>query len=144
MPPPSPPSPAVQREAVPMLDLKRQYESIADEVKVALDRVLTSQHFIGGTELEEFERESAQYLGVRASVGCASGTDALWLALFASGAEPETSVVTTPFSFFASVSAIVRCGATPVLADIDPATLNLAPHAVEAALKRRRSHKVHA
>ena len=110
-----------------MLDLKRQYESIADEVKAAIERVLTSQHFIGGAELEGFERESAEYLGVRASVGCASGTDALWLALLAAGAGPETSVVTTPFSFFASVSTIVRCGATPVLADIDPATLNLDP-----------------
>ncbi len=127
-----------------MLDLKRQYEGIADEVKTAIERVLTSQHFIGGAELEEFERESAQYLGVRASIGCASGTDALWLALFAAGAGPETSVVTTPFSFFASVSAIVRCGATPVLADIDPTTLNLDPQAVEVALRRPRSQKVHA
>ena len=91
-----------------------------------------------------FERESAEYLGVDASVGCASGTDALWLALLASGVGPETSVVTTPFSFFASVSAIVRCGATPVLADIDPATLNLDPVAAESALKRMRSHKVRA
>ena len=116
-----------------MLDLKRQYESIADEVKAAIERVLTTQHFIGGAELDGFERESAKYLGVRHSVGCASGTDALWLALRASRVGPETSVVTTPFSFFASVSAIVRCGATPVLADIDPATLNLDPVAAESA-----------
>ena len=130
--------------AVPMLDLTRQYESIKDEVHTALERVLTTQHFIGGAELEAFERESAQYLGVRASVGCASGTDALWLALQASGIGPDSSVVTSPFSFFASVSSIVRCGATPVLADIDPATLNLAPAAAEKALKRARSHKVRA
>ena len=130
--------------AVPMLDLTRQYESIKDEVHAALERVLTTQHFIGGAELEAFERESAQYLGVRASVGCASGTDALWLALQASGIGPDSSVVTSPFSFFASVSSIVRCGATPVLADIDPATLNLAPAAAEKALKRARSHKVRA
>ena len=127
-----------------MLDLKRQYESIADEVKAAIERVLTTQHFIGGAELDAFERESAEYLGVHDSLGCASGTDALWLALLASGVGPETSVVTTPFSFFASVSAIVRCGATPVLADIDPNTLNLDPGAAEGALKRARSHKVHA
>jgi dTDP-4-amino-4,6-dideoxygalactose transaminase len=144
MPSPSPPSPAVVHEAVPMLDLKRQYESIADEVKAALERVLITQHFIGGTELENFERESAEYLGVRASVGCASGTDALWLALLAAGIGPETSVVTTPFSFFASVSTIVRCGATPVLADIDPATLNLDLVTADSALKRTRSHKVRA
>ncbi len=127
-----------------MLDLKRQYESIAEEVKAAIESVLTSQHFIGGAELDRFERESAEYLGVRDSVGCASGTDALWLALFASGAGPGSSVITTPFSFFASVSAIVRCGGTPVLADIDPATLNLDPDAVEGALKRSRSCKVRA
>jgi len=123
-----------------MLDLRRQYESIADEVKAAIEQVLTAQHFIGGAELEGFERESAEYLGVRASVGCNSGTDALWLALLAAGVGPESSVVTAPFSFFASVSSIVRCGATPVLADIDPATLNLDPAAAEKALKRTRSH----
>jgi len=123
-----------------MLDLKRQYESIADEVKTAIERVLVTQHFIGGAELEDFERESAEYLGVRASIGCNSGTDALWLALLAAGVGPETSVVTTPFSFFASVSSIVRCGAAPVLADVDPATLNLDPAAAERALKRARSH----
>src|SRR5271165_2296146 len=139
---PSPPP--VQHEVVPMLDLRRQYESIADEVKAAIEQVLTAQHFIGGAELEGFERESAEYLGVRASVGCNSGTDALWLALLAAGVGPETGVVTTPFSFFASVSTIVRCGATPVLADIDPATLNLDPAAAEHALKRTRSHNVHA
>ncbi len=136
--------PAVQHEAVPMLDLKRQYASIAEEVKAALERVLTTQHFIGGAELESFERESARYLDVHAIVGCASGTDALWLALLASGIGPDTSVITTPFSFFASVSSIVRCGATPVLADVDPATLNLDPTDVESTLKRARLHKVRA
>src|SRR5271165_424797 len=139
---PSPPP--VQHEVVPMLDLRRQYESIADEVKAAIEQVLTAQHFIGGAELEGFERESAEYLGVRASVGCNSGTDALWLALLAAGVGPESSVVTAPFSFFASVSSIVRCGATPVLADIDPATLNLDPAAAQSALQRTRSHKVRA
>ncbi len=129
----------VQHPPVPMLDLKRQYESIKDEIHAAIERVLTSQHFIGGPELEAFERESAEYLGVRASVGCASGTDALWLAFQACGVGQNTSVVTTPFSFFASVSSIVRCGATPILADVDPATLNLDPDQVENALKRGRA-----
>ncbi len=119
-----------------MLDLKRQYESIKDEIAAAIEDVLTSQHFIGGPALDSFERESAEYLGVRASIGCASGTDALWLALQACGVGPNTSVITTPFSFFATVSSIVRCGATPILADIDPATLNLDPGKVESALKR--------
>ena len=122
-----------------MLDLKRQYASIKPEIDAAVERVLTSQHCIGGPELDAFERESAEYLGVSASVGCASGTDALWLALHACGVRPGSSVVTTPFSFFASVSSIVRCGATPILADIDPATLNLDPGKVETALKRQRN-----
>ena len=122
-----------------MLDLKRQYESIKEEIHAAIERVLAAQHFIGGAELEAFERESGEYLGVCASVGCASGTDALWIALQACGVGQDSRVITTPFSFFASVSSIVRCGATPVLADIDPATLNLDPAKVESALKRGRS-----
>ncbi len=135
---------AARRDPVPILDLTRQYETIKDDVQAALERVLTSQHFIGGPEVDGFERESASYLGVSASVGCASGTDALWLALQAAGVGPEACVITTPFSFFASVSSIVRCGATPVMADIDPATLNLDPDATERALQRGRSHKLRA
>jgi dTDP-4-amino-4,6-dideoxygalactose transaminase len=131
-------------EPVPMLDLKRQYASIKDEVNAAVEKLLTSQHCIGGPEVDGFERESAEYLGSRASVGCASGTDALWLALRVCGVDGETSVITTPFSFFASVSSIVRCGSTPVLADIDPATLNLDAGKVEIALKRRRGQRVRA
>jgi len=127
-----------------MLDLKRQYASIRDEVAAAIERVLTSQHLIGGPELEAFESESAAYLGVQECVGCASGTDALWLALQACGVEAETSVITTPFSFFASVSSVVRCGATPLLADIDPATLNLDPARVESALNRGRNQNIRA
>ena len=116
------PDPATQRGPVPMLDLTRQYETIKGDVHAAIERVLTTQHFIGGPELEGFEQESASYLGVSASVGCASGTDACWLALAAAGVGPEACVITTPFSFFATVSSIVRCGATPILVDIDAAT----------------------
>lgn len=123
-------------EAVPMLDLRRQYASIKDEVLEAVEGVLTSQYFIGGPQLEAFERESAEYLGVKDSVGCASGTDALWLALQTSGIAPGASVITTPFSFFATASSITRCGATPVFADVDAATLNLDPGAVEKVLDR--------
>lgn len=127
-----------------MLDLKRQYAPLRPEMEAAIERVLSSQHFIGGPELDGFERESAQYLDVGESIGCASGTDALWLALRACGVEENTSVVTTPFSFFASVSSIARCGATPVLADVDPATLNLDPAKVEDALKRGRKQNIRA
>ena len=114
-----------------MLDLKRQYESIKDDVAAAIERVLTTQYFIGGPELEAFERESSDFLGARDCVGCASGTDALWLALSAAGVQPGDRVITPPFTFFASASSITRCGATPVFADIDPATFNLDPKAVE-------------
>ena len=127
-----------------MLDLKRQYESIKDDVAAAVERVLTTQYFIGGPEVDGFERESAEYLGVPASVGCASGTDALWLALQTSGVGPDSSVITSAFSFFASVSSITRCGATPVIADVDPATLNLDPLATGKLLQRARSNKVRA
>lgn len=137
------PSP-LRDQPIPMLDLKRQYDAIKDDVVAAVQRVMTSQHFIGGPELDGFERESAEYLGAEASIGCASGTDALWLALRGSGVEENTSVVTTPFSFFASVSSIVRCGATPILADVEPGTLNLDPDKVEAALKRGRGQNIRA
>jgi dTDP-4-amino-4,6-dideoxygalactose transaminase len=117
-----------------MLDLKRQYESIKDEIAAAIERVLPTQHFVGGPELDAFECESAAYLGVSASIGCSSGTDALWLALAAAGVKPGDRVITPPFTFFASASSITRCGATPVFADIDPATFNLDPAAVENVL----------
>ena len=117
-----------------MLDLKRQYASIKDDVAAAVERVLTTQYFIGGPELDGFERESAAYLGVRASLGCASGTDALWLAMAAAGVQPGDRVITSAFTFFASASSITRCGAIPVFADVDPATLNLDPAAVDKLL----------
>lgn len=121
--------------SIPAFSLSRQYESIEHEIHAAVNRVLCSQHFIGGPELEQFETEVARFLGVSAVVGCASGTDALWLALEAGGVGPDDTVLTTPFSFFASASSIVRCGARPVFADIDPATLNLSPESARSVLK---------
>ena len=126
-------------EPVPMLDLKRQYESIKDDVAAAVERVFTTQHFIGGPELDAFERESAAYLGAHACVGCASGTDALWLALETCGVQPVDQVITSAFTFFASASSITRCAAAPVFADIDSATLTLDPAAVQKLLNASRS-----
>jgi len=124
------------RAAVPILDLSRQYAQIRQQVLAAVERVCASQHFILGEEVAALEREIAAFVGTSAAVGCASGTDALWLALLAIGVQPGDSVITTAFSFFASASAIVRAGARPVLLDIDPHTLNLDPAQVEAHLRQ--------
>jgi dTDP-4-amino-4,6-dideoxygalactose transaminase len=117
-----------------MLDLKRQYAPIHQELLEALDQVLQTQQFILGEPVAQFERAAAEHLGVAHALGCSSGTDALWLALAAAGIGPGDAVITTPFSFFASVSSILRAGATLVLADIDPTTFNLDPVAVQAVL----------
>ena len=118
-----------------MLDLQRQYQPLHQELLAALGHVLETQQFILGEPVAELERAAAGQLGVAHALGCASGTDALWLALAGAGIGPGNAVVTTPFSFFASVSSILRAGATPVLVDIDRATFNLDPAAVETVLE---------
>ncbi len=127
-----------------MLDLERQYHQVREEVLAAVVNVCASQHYILGAEVEEFEHEMAGFCGAAAAVGCASGTDALWLALVASGVRPGDQVVTTPFSFFASASAIVRAGARPVFADIDPQTFNLDPAQVRSFLRSSPHDKLRA
>jgi len=108
-----------------MLDLKRQYQPIHEELLAALGHVLETQHFILGEPAATFEKAAAAQLGAKSGIACSSGTDALWLALRAAEIGTGDAVVTTPFSFFASVSSIVRAGARPVLADIDPVSFNL-------------------
>ena len=130
--------------SVPLLDLHRQYAQIKQQVIDALERVCASQHFILGAEVEALEQEIAGYTGATAAIACASGTDALWLALVAAGVKPGDSVITTPFSFFASASAIVRAGATPVFADVSPATLNLDLQQVAKVLRSYRPDTVRA
>ena len=130
-------------DSVPLLDLQRQYAQIKPDVLAAIERVCNSQQFILGSEVEALEREIAGFCGVEAAVGCASGTDALWLMIAAAGIQPGDAVITTAFSFFASASAIVRAGARPVFADIDPRTLNLDPASVALHL-RASSSKVRA
>jgi dTDP-4-amino-4,6-dideoxygalactose transaminase len=125
-----------------MLDFSRQYEEIRSEVLTAIEAVCASQKFILGPQVTSFETAAATACGTPHAIGCASGTDALWLAMAAAdigtqdpvSAPVQDAVITTPFSFFASVSAILRAGARPILADIDPATFNLSPTAVEAVL----------
>ena len=121
-----------------MLDLARQFAGIREEVLSAVAEVLDSQALILGPAVERFEAAAAQACGVPFAAGCASGTDALWLALAAARIGPGDAVITTPFSFFATVSSILRAGATPLLADIDPHTYNLSADAVEAALAHAR------
>jgi dTDP-4-amino-4,6-dideoxygalactose transaminase len=116
--------------AVPMLDFSREFAEIREEVVAAMVAVCESQRFILGPEVGRFEETAAAACGVPYAVGCASGTDALWLALAALKIGAGDVVVTTPFSFFATVSSILRAGATPVLADIEERTFNLSPEAV--------------
>src|SRR5438445_2974352 len=125
--------------SVPLLDLARQYAGIREEVLAAIERVCASQQFVLGPEVEALEREIAAFVGAKEAVACASGTDALWLALVAAGVGSGDRVITTPFSFFASASSIVRAGAEPVFVDVDPETLNLDPAEISTALESRSS-----
>ncbi len=127
---------------VPMLDLKRQYATIRELVRAAIDQVCESQSLVLGEEVAALEREISAFLGAASTVGCSSGTDALWLALAGAGVSAGDSFITTPFTFFASASSITRCGARPVFADIDPATFNLSSHAVEQAIAEPASRAV--
>jgi dTDP-4-amino-4,6-dideoxygalactose transaminase len=117
-----------------MLDLKRQYQPLHEELLEAVGHVLETQQFILGEPAARFEQAAAGELGVAHAIGCSSGTDALWLALAATKIGDGAAVVTTPFSFFASVSSILRAGARALLADIDPMTFNLDARKVEAVL----------
>jgi dTDP-4-amino-4,6-dideoxygalactose transaminase len=122
---------------VPLLDLTLQYRTIAPEVNAALTPVIEEQRFILGPVVERFEREMEEYLPVPHAVGCASGTDAILLALRAFDCGPGDEVVTAPFTFFATAGAIHNVGARPVFADIQPDTFNLDPAAADAAVTER-------
>jgi dTDP-4-amino-4,6-dideoxygalactose transaminase len=110
---------------IPTLDLTRNYARIKDEVQEAVNSVLESQYFILGPDVARFEEECENYLGEVSAVGCASGTDALLLALMALDIGEGDEVITTPYSFFATVSCITRLGAKPVFVDVDPLSFNI-------------------
>jgi dTDP-4-amino-4,6-dideoxygalactose transaminase len=131
-------------DPVPLLDLNRQYQPIRDEILAAVERVCSSQQFVLGAEVEALEREIAGFTGTAAAVACASGTDALWLALLAAGVQAGDAVITTAFSFFASASAIVRAGARPVFTDVDRDTLNVDSEKVKSRLRAGGSYKIRA
>jgi dTDP-4-amino-4,6-dideoxygalactose transaminase len=118
----------------PLVDLKAQYRSIKPEVDAAIQRVMDSQHFILGPEVEGFEKEVADYCGTRFAIACASGSDALLLALMGLEVGAGDEVVTIPFTFVATAGAIARLGARPVFVDIDPLSYNLDAAKLEAAI----------
>jgi dTDP-4-amino-4,6-dideoxygalactose transaminase len=131
-------TPVVREELLfPFLDLKAQFASIKDEIMRALERVMESQQFILGKEVQAFENEVAALAGTRAAVGCASGSDALLLALLALGVGPGDEVIGPPFTFVATAGAVARTGAKPVFADIDAQTFNIDPELIEAAIGPR-------
>jgi dTDP-4-amino-4,6-dideoxygalactose transaminase len=119
---------------VPNLDLAREYLAIGPLLLQAVEAVFSSQKFIMGPQVVAFERAAGEACGVTHAIGCSSGTDALWLALEGVGVGPGDAVITTAFSFFATVSSILRAGAKPILADIDPDTFNLDPAATQVCL----------
>lgn len=122
---------------VPLLDLQAQFAPLRDDVNRAIAEIVDSQRFILGEPVEKLEAEVAAYTGAAHAVGCASGTDALILALAGLGVGPGDTVLTSPFSFFSTASCAYKVGARPAFADIDEATFNLCPDSVEAALDDR-------
>src|SRR6059058_3826314 len=111
--------------SVPTLDLHAQYAAIKPEVDAAMMQVVASQHFINGPEVAQLEEQVARYCQAKHCIGVTSGSDALLIALMALDVGAGDEVITTPYTFFATVGAIVRLGAKPVFVDIDPATFNI-------------------
>ncbi len=122
---------------VPYLDLKAQYQSIKPEIDAAIARVLDSCQFVLGSEVAQFEKNFAAFCGTSECIALNSGTSALHLALLAAGVGPGDEVITVPFTFVASVAAVLYTGARPVLVDIDPRSFTMDPGAVESAISPR-------
>jgi len=124
-----------------LLDLTRQYQPLREPIQAALARVVESQRFILGAEVERFEQRFAEYCGARYAIGCASGTDALELALMAADIGPGDEVLTVPFTFFATAGAIMSIGARPVFVDVEPDSFNLDIRQLDHALATHPSLK---
>ena len=115
----------IASKTVPLLDLTAQHRQIRDEIFAEVARVIDSQKFILGDDVKQLEQAIAPYCGAKYAIGCASGSDALFLALLALDLKPGDEVLTTPYTFFATVGAICRAGAVPVFLDIEPETFNM-------------------
>ena len=123
--------------AVPFFDITRQNSSLKKQISDALSAAINSGRYILGPNVTEFEKEAAKYNGDKHSVGVASGTDALHLGLLASGVKPGDEVITCPFTFVATIEAIIYCGAKPVFVDIEPDSFNLDPDKIEEKITDR-------
>lgn len=121
---------------VPLLDLKAQYRTIKDEVRRAIDEVCEAQAFVLGPGVKQLEEAISSYCGARFAVGVASGSDALLISLMALEIGPGDVVITSPYTFFATVGSITRLGARPVFVDIDPDTYNIDPKALEETCEK--------
>ena len=131
-------------KSVPPLDLKRQYSPLASQIREAFNRIFESGGFILGPDVTALEHELGNYIGAKKVIGVTSGTDALWLALKAINIQPGDLVLTSPFTFFATVSAICNAGAVPVFSDIDPRSFNIDPNQVEQILSKDTKRKIKA
>jgi dTDP-4-amino-4,6-dideoxygalactose transaminase len=127
----------MNKKPIPILDLKAQYASIKVEINTAIERVLESQQFILGPEVEALEKELADYCQCSHAFGVSSGTDALLLSLMAIGIQSGDEIITSPYSFFASSGSIARLGAKPVFVDIDPATFNIQAEGIASKITSR-------
>jgi dTDP-4-amino-4,6-dideoxygalactose transaminase len=122
---------------IPMVDLLAQYKLIKKDIDLAIKSVITDTAFIGGAYLEKFEFEMANYCNTKYSIGLNSGTDALYLSLWALGISKGDEVITTPFTFFATAEVIARLGAKPVFVDINPDTFNIDENLIEKKITKK-------
>jgi dTDP-4-amino-4,6-dideoxygalactose transaminase len=119
---------------VPLLDLKEQYKSIKEEILTVAEEIFESQYFILGPRVEALEKDIAGYCSSKHALGVSSGTDALLISLMAADIASQHTVITTPYTFFATAGSIFRTGARPIFVDIDPDTYNMSPERLERVI----------